>query len=159
VAISGDLNVYRRDLKGCSSSIKSSKRPYLRGTLTPMPILLFTGSRHGRPDVEWWADAWVDMFRAPSAVVVGDAKGVDTQAWLWATARGYLVHREFLLPGLKSPQRFHERDQRMANRVGPGDWALGFPVADSKGTWLTLRMCDKRGAHNGACPVRILHGK
>lgn len=124
-----------------------------------MTVLLVTGTRHGRHDVEHWLDLFVARRGVPELVVLGDShlwvdeRGVDLQAYEWCKYHGYRYKQELALSRLKSPARYHERDQRMANHVGPGDWALGFPVADSRGTWLTLSMCRKRGASAVACPV------
>lgn len=126
-----------------------------------MTVLVVTGTRHGRPDVAYWLDRWVAKFGLPTKLVIGDSddwvpeRGVDWQAWRWSHRwTDLVVVRETCCTPLKSPWRFHERDQRMANHVGPGDWCLGFPIASSRGTHLTMNMCRKRGARVVECPLR-----
>ena len=122
--------------------------------------LLVTGTRHGRSDVEYWLDRWVKRFGAPDLVVLGDShlwveeRGVDLQAYEWAKFHGFERKVEFALARIPSPQRFfYERNQRMANHLRAGDWGLGFPDRDSRGTWQTLRFARERGATAYACPL------
>lgn len=122
--------------------------------------LLVTGSRHGRDDVTYWLDRWVAKFGEPELVILGDShawvheRGVDLIAYEWVKQRGYKHVQELAHARLPWTERFRERDQRMANHLRRDDWALGFPVDDSRGTWLTLRFSAERGARTVALPYR-----
>jgi hypothetical protein len=106
--------------------------------------LVITGSRHGRHDVALALDAWVRRHGPPLLVVVGDQKGVDTQAWEWAKKHDYPWVREKVRQG-EWPECFYDRNQRMVNHGQRGDHLLAFPVQDSKGTW----HCFARGKERG----------
>jgi len=115
--------------------------------------LCVTGTRDGRLDVAYWLDRWVRRFGYPELLILGDARGVDTEALCWCRER-QLIRKECVDRSLPSPQRYLERNERMARHVGPGDWCLGFPGPHSRGTYHAMRLCELRGARVYACPVR-----
>lgn len=110
-----------------------------------MTVLLITGSRHGRPDVAYWLDRWVDKHGRPSMVVLGDARGVDSQAREWCEKRGLrfsIIYAEWERLGKRAGP---VRNQEMVDAAQPGDWLLAFPWGDSRGT----RDCMRRGVERG----------
>lgn len=120
--------------------------------------LLVTGTRDGRADVVWYLARWVDKHGEPSLFVCGDQTGVDTQAYEWYLHRfgRERLRREEVKLLLPSPRRYHERDERMAAHLGPGDYCLAFPIIGAKGTWLTTRLSFERGANIAVCQVRTM---
>ena len=120
--------------------------PHTRG-----PRLVVTGSREGRADVERALDTWVMRYGIPQLVIVGDQRGVDTQAFEWAKERGYTFRRERVRPGQPSPACFHDRNQRMVDWAAPGDYLLAFPTAGSRGTW----DCFQRGQRAGLICLEV----
>lgn len=119
--------------------------------------LCITGWRKGRLDVEYWLDRWVRKYGAPSLVIVGDSDdwtpwlGVDGQARVWALSRGFTVEHVRCITVLRSPERFHERNDRMVSFLRAGrDWCLAFPAPYTdrrgSGTLSTLRKARERGA-------------
>jgi hypothetical protein len=107
--------------------------------------LVVTGTRYGRHDVGLALSAWVKKHGPPLLVVVGDQKGVDTQAKKWAEERGYLFVQEKVVKGQDWPQCFYDRNQRMVDHCEEGDHLLAFPVEASRGTW----DCFRRGQLKG----------
>jgi hypothetical protein len=116
--------------------------------------LCVTGTREGRPDVAYWLDRWVRRFGLPELLIVGDARGVDTETLGWGRERAAQVLVVHVNEALPSPQRYHDRNERMARRLGTGDWCLGFPGPHSRGTQHTMGLCRQRGARVYACPLR-----
>jgi hypothetical protein len=115
-------------------------------TNTPHSLrLVITGSRHGRHDVALALDAWMARHGAPLLVVVGDQRGVDTQAKAWAEQHGFPFVQERVRKGQPWPHCFHDRNQRMVDHAQPGDHLLAFPLEDSRGTW----HCFGRGKARG----------
>jgi len=107
--------------------------------------LLITGSRHGFPGLPEALDAFVALLGRPLEVHVRDARGVDREARSWVVARGYLLVPEKADPERPDPERYHEANQRMVDKCSPGDIAIGFPDAGSKGTWKCLHQARKAG--------------
>lgn len=50
-----------------------------------------------------------------------------------------------VVASMPSPQRFHDRNQRMVDLAESGDYLLAFPDADSRGTWDCYRRGKARG--------------
>lgn len=114
--------------------------------------VVITGSRRGHPDLERWLTRWVERFGAPVIAVVGDNEdtpgSVDKRAYEWFSARPGRCHylaRVCVDRRLPSPQRFHVRDRQMVEIAKPGDWLLAFPDSQSRGTYLTFGLAQKRG--------------
>lgn len=121
-------------------------------------VLCVTGARRGRLDTVYWLERWVRRFGRPRYLVVGDSDrwtpwlGVDGQARVWGKQKGLSVVEELCHAVMRSPYRFQERDERMADHCGPGDWCLGLPDDLSRGTFLTMRHARDRGARVFLCP-------
>lgn len=124
-------------------------------------IVAVTGTRWSaeRPDT-WW---WLDKFRSRYEVtlwVLGDSyrfvddRGVDGLALDWAQARGEPHVVVLADKDEPSPRRFHLRDAAMAAYLASGDACLGLPGPNSRGTWLTMRLCRARGANAYECKLR-----
>lgn len=119
-----------------------------------MTVLVVTGTRRGRPDVEDRLDAWVAQHGYPSRIVIGDAAGVDFQARRWAIERGvtWSVH----VADWKGRGRLAgpERNQRMVDAAGPGAHLLALPDWQSVGTYDCIARARKAKLHVQVCPVR-----
>lgn len=115
--------------------------------------VVITGTRDGRCDVRHWMERFVRTHGVPELFVLGCASGVDTVAWLFCEKRRWAYVRIFADLLKPSPQRYHDRNQRMADLVGEGDWCLAFPVAGSRGTWDCLHRCKERGARATQLPL------
>jgi hypothetical protein len=107
--------------------------------------LLITGSRHGFPRLAEALDAFVGTIGNPDEVHIRGQRGVDTEARTWVAARGLLLVPEASDPARPSPARYHEANQRMVDKCGPGDIAVGFPAIDSRGTWDCLVRARRAG--------------
>lgn len=102
--------------------------------------LLVTGTRNGRPDVELWLSRWQRKYGAPELLIVGGAKGVDTQAEIFGLRASWKVR---VVPVTREQWRLlggragHERNQQMVDLCAQGDHCLAFPspVRRSAGTW------------------------
>lgn len=108
-------------------------------------ILVITGTRRQRKDTATQCDAVVAEYGIPRLVVVGDATGVDRAAYFWASRRGYAIAKEVVDPSTPSPQKFHDRNQRMVGHAGLGDICLGLPDEKSRGTFDCLSRAKNRG--------------
>ena len=115
-----------------------------RSSTEPLGLVV-TGSRLGRYDVALALDAWVAKHGTPRLVIVGDQRGVDTQALEWVQKRGFDWAIERVRDGMDSPECFHDRNQRMVDHAQAGDHLLAFPMRGSKGTW----DCFRRGVVAG----------
>lgn len=117
--------------------------------------VVVTGTRNGRPDVAHWLRRFALKFGWPDEWIIGDAKGVDAQAYAWLIVAGVPVDqitRVEVNPELPSPQRFHDRNQRMVDIAGPGDACLAFPDFESKGTWDCFARAQRKGLDCVALP-------
>ena len=114
--------------------------------------LLITGTRKGRPDVARWIERFL-LKHDPSEAIVGDAAGVDTQAFLALSRVGVSVIREVVTGPKSDPRSYHDRNQRMADHCGPGDACLAFPDGESRGTWDCVRRCRERGMRVYVLPM------
>lgn len=110
--------------------------------------VVITGTRNGRADIAALLDRFVAEDGWPGLWILGDARGVDTQALEWLRVHGLtnflIVHVDKATP---SPQRFHDRNQRMvdmATGVG-GAVCLAFPDRSSRGTYDCLRRAKAAG--------------
>jgi hypothetical protein len=105
--------------------------------------LVITGSRRGHPDVRRWLTAWHERHGAPQMCIVGDANGVDAEAFSVARELGWEVWMLRVDPSLPSPRRYHDRNERMVGLACSGDVCLAFPDEESRGTyhcaWLAKR--------------------
>lgn len=119
-----------------------------------MTTLVVTGTRYGRPDVNYWLARWADRHGIPARMHVGDALGVDRQAYDWAVARGVdrLVFQANWAAFGKGAGP--SRNQRMVDAAEPGDWLLAFPMGESRGTRDCMRRGVERGLRVVECPLR-----
>ena len=92
-----------------------------------------------------WLDRWVKRYGMPKVLIVGDAPGVDAQALMWCGEERPLLHRVTVDRRLPSPERYHDRNQRMVDAAEPGDHCLAFPDPESRGTWDCVRRARERG--------------
>lgn len=113
---------------------------------------VITGSRRGHPLVTKWMEAFVER-RGPTRFILGDAKGVDKFAMLTCQWHEWPMLAFRVDEKLPSPERFRLRDALMVESAQPGQFLLAFPREDSKGTWLTYRLGEKRGLQCFAAPV------
>jgi len=112
--------------------------------------LVVTGSRRGHPSLRPWLLRWVDRFGHPSLAIVGDnddtEDSVDKRAFEFFVQLGCNTLKVCVNSAAPSPQRFHDRNQRMVNFADPpDDWLLAFPDSESRGTWDCLRRGQARG--------------
>jgi hypothetical protein len=124
--------------------------------------LLITGTRAGRPDVWWYLGVFLHKHGMPDKVVLGDARGVDTQATRWA--RRHVSHDRIIieraawrdpLTGLRDSYGGHKRNQKMVDHCGPGDWCLAFPHPQrSPGTLDCIERAKLRGMSVAICKLR-----
>lgn len=117
--------------------------------------LLVTGTRRGRPDVELWLGRWMQRHDVPSLLVVGDARGVDAQAYAWGRLVGAAIKREAVDRTRPSPERYRERNARMVEQCEPGDHCLALPDADSRGTWHCVRLARRAQLTVFVLPERL----
>ena len=120
--------------------------------------LVITGSRHGHPMVEKWLRAWCERRGSPELCVVGDATGVDSDAYRIATWLGWRICRVFVQKSLPSPDRYHDRNARMVAEARAGDWLLAFPSSDSRGTYHCANLARKAGLTVRCAPVVKANG-
>lgn len=123
--------------------------------------LVVTGTRHGRSDLWWWLNRFVAKHGRPELCILGDAQGVDEQAWLW-TLFYKVEHVKFEAQwraGYRhayNPRAGHERNQVMVDQASRGDWCLAFPhpTKPSPGTWDCYRRALDRGLNVAVCKWR-----
>ena len=109
-------------------------------------VLLVTGSRK-----------WTDMETIfsvldrldPAVVIHGGALGADTIAHRWCKKNGRVAHVYFPDYSLGKGAPL-ERNKQM---VEVADYVVDFPMADSRGTWFTLKHAEKHGV-----PYEIVKG-
>lgn len=107
--------------------------------------LLVTGSRNGHPRTEAILGAWVALHGVPNLVVLGDARGVDTQAYEWVrfvTANVLVLRADWDRHGKKAGML---RNREMVDAAGRGAHALAFPVGESRGTRNCIDLCQRAG--------------
>lgn len=125
--------------------------------------VVITGTRHGRADVEIWLSRFVAAHNYDEPrFIVGDAKGVDTQAWDWCGREGFDARRVHVATGTPSPKRFHDRNQAMVDLALPRvakSFCLAFPDDDSRGTWDCYRRALKAGLTCHALPLIDANGR
>lgn len=107
--------------------------------------LLITGSRHGHRDVERWMLEWSRKHGKPEMLVVGDALGVDEQAWLVGRDQGWFMARVCVNDSIPSPRRFLDRNERMVAHMGGSGMCLAFPRVGGRGTWHTFNLAGMAG--------------
>lgn len=115
-------------------------------------VLVVTGSRQGRHDTWKILDEWVKMHGKPVLVVLGDARGVDDEAYSWAVNHYHTYERIKIKPELKSPRMFLDRNERMIayalKRAGNnprGVRLVALPVGESRGTHHCYNVGRKAG--------------
>lgn len=123
--------------------------------------LVITGTREGRSDVETYLEHWVEEHGLPSVLIVGCAKGVDSQAFTWGLKQGLSVERGTLIleranwhpngPRSYDPDAARKRNVAMVSHATVGDWCLAFPGPDSTGTWHCLARARARGLVTLVC--------
>jgi hypothetical protein len=116
--------------------------------------LVITGSRHGHPDVERWMLKFAIKHGLPELTIVGDAAGVDAQAWEFAVSHLWSYAFIRVKRALGSPEMFHDRNQRMVELASKGDWLLAFPGPRSRGTYDCMRRANERGLNVRTAKVR-----
>jgi hypothetical protein len=109
-----------------------------------MIYCVVTGTRRDtRPDTARWLARFVRKHGG-TTFVLGDADGVDELAWHWCTQAmidGFGpvdFIRETADRKRPTPERFHERNQRMVDEAkgrAPQPVCLAIPDDDSRGTW------------------------
>lgn len=126
------------------------------------PKLLVTGTRRGRPDVRAWLLRWSRQYGAPSCLVVGglpehrpvgELYSVDGEAYLFGKNAGWPL-RVFRadwdgLGKAAGPLR----NQAMVDFCRAGDVCLGFPDAESRGTWDCMRRAHAAGLTTYMLPL------
>lgn len=116
--------------------------------------LVITGSRYGHPDVERWMFAFAVKHGVPDLTIVGDATGVDDQAWQFAVTHLWSYAFIRVKRALGNPEMFHDRNQRMVNLADKGDWLLAFPDAKSRGTYDCINRGKARGLNVHTAKIR-----
>lgn len=115
-------------------------------------IWLVTGTRFGRPDVEYWLDLAAKTEGVPLSLVAGDDAGVDTQARNWAEARGVQPEQFFadwdtygLAAGPRRNSAMVAYVQECSRLRRCAVRCFGFPKGLSKGTRDCLRKARAAG--------------
>jgi hypothetical protein len=106
--------------------------------------LAVSGTREGSPDVVELLDGWVEIHGKPDLVIVGCARGVDSQARAWAKRRGYpleVVVAEWEKYGRKKAGFL--RNQAIVDRLDPGDHLVAFP-GRGNGTYDCMQRAERR---------------
>lgn len=106
---------------------------------------LITGSRHGFEGLERALNAAEMFFGRPTRVHVREQRGVDQATRAWVRDAGLLLVPHRVDESLPSPERYHQANQAMVDRVADGGIAFGFPDVHSRGTWDCLRRAHARG--------------
>ncbi len=115
--------------------------------------VIITGSRYGHRSVLYWMEQWVERRGIPELWVLGDASGVDMQARSACVLRGWPHHVERVVSGVTSPQRYHDRNQRMVDLCSAGDACLAFPREGSRGTFDCANRARKSGLTVYVAPI------
>lgn len=114
--------------------------------------VVVTGSRNGSPLVQPALDD-VHEKHSITHLVVGDQRGVDSQAERWfkeackagRMKEGARLSTLYVDDALPSPRRYHDRNERMVACCVTGDMCLAFPDQTSRGTWHTVGLARKAG--------------
>lgn len=97
--------------------------------------MIITGTRHGSPYVDELLESWFKYMEPDiTAVLVGCAPGVDTQAEKMARRLGLNVER-YPADWSRGKRGGPERNTRMVATCGPGDVCIAFPDTESRGTY------------------------
>ena len=106
--------------------------------------LVVTGSRNGCPQVDYWLTRFVNEVCRPDLVILGCARGVDTQAKLWAQRLNlpYIVYRADWETHGKAAGPIRNRE--MVNAASRGDYCVAFLEQGSRGTLDCLTYAQKR---------------
>lgn len=115
--------------------------------------LLITGSREGHMYVDQALDAFVELHGMPDVIIVGDARGVDTQAQHWAK-RNLVPFREYAayweeFGNAAGPLR----NTVMVAEMKPCDYCIAFfkKGAANKGT----SDCSKKAEAKGLTVIKV----
>ena len=73
-------------------------------------------------------------------IISGGARGADYLAYRYAVSRGYVFICFPPDPKKKSPERYHERNNKIATF---SDICIAFPLGNSRGTWYTVNLFKK----------------
>ena len=106
--------------------------------------LLITGTRNGCTILEDWLDYFVRTHGQPNPLIAGGARGVDTQAILWALSRKIphiIVHADWEQYGKKAGPI---RNQQMIDMINAADWCIAFLTKNSIGTRDCLNRAIKK---------------
>jgi hypothetical protein len=107
--------------------------------------LVITGTRNGHPDVERWMSAFGAKYGVPELTVLGDARGVDAQAFEFVNRQSWsyaLLRANWKELGDGAGR---ERNERMIALASLDDWGLAFPGKNSPGTYHCLRLAEEKG--------------
>ncbi len=117
-----------------------------------MTVLLVTGSREGHSLVRAVLNRWVAKHGEPDVVVLGDALGVDTEAYGWTREHEYrfeVLRAEWETFG---PSAGPRRNTAMVDFAKGSAWSYGtmahcvaFPVGEAKGTRGCMALALKAG--------------
>lgn len=123
----------------CADIFRCEARHEILGEHASTRVMV-TGSRTCHDVV--MIEARLDRLPANSRLMQGGAKGVDLVAADWAKARGRVCERfapDYTRP---SPQRYHERNDRMLDLA---DLVLAFWDGTSRGTASVIAKARRRG--------------
>lgn len=116
-----------------------------RGHVPREIVLVVSGTRDGREDTFERLAWFCDTYGIPSRVILGDARGVDTQANEFFTSIGVPAQimraNWWPIEGF-NPVAGHDRNQAMIDAAPPEAHFLALPAWRSAGTW----DCTRRAA-------------
>lgn len=110
--------------------------------------VVVTGSRDGHPGVEAALFRLIEERGCPRLLIVGDAKGVDQQALLWAKQNGVpweVLRADWDAHGKGAGPRRNGVMVGRASRPGAIGVCAAFPRKGSRGTWDCIRQAHEAG--------------
>lgn len=97
--------------------------------------LVISGARGGHPDVERWLHHYGTGNGRPQLVILGDAHGVDAQAFVFCRRHRWPFAVLWAYWDELGKAAGNERNGRMVEIARPGDLFFGFPGPASVGTY------------------------